>query len=264
MWSGKDATAGYVGGAVTDAALYVVDSYKTQIQSKSPLRIVQLTRGLLPLSLTGSGPSFALFFGLYAPLHEHLGGGPAAVAAASMAATFPATMIGVPADTVKKQVVLGNHPSARVAAAALLRAKGVQGLFTGWQANLLRDIPFAVFKMTLYEGMLSVYRRTLPTGARQLDGALSALDHGMVGFASGCLSAVLTNPLDVINTRMKAAANVAGKSPGILQSAQQIARAEGLPTLVFSGLPPRVLIFGLGSSIFWSVHGTVRTGLLYA
>lgn len=85
-----------------------------------------------------------------------------------------------------------------------------------------------------------------------------------VGFASGCLSAVLTNPLDVINTRMKAAANVAGKSPGILQSAQQIARAEGLPTLVFSGLPPRVLIFGLGSSIFWSVHGTVRTGLLYA
>jgi hypothetical protein len=44
---------------VTDAVMYVADSYKTQSQAGRPLAWRQLARGIVPLSLTGSGPALA-------------------------------------------------------------------------------------------------------------------------------------------------------------------------------------------------------------
>ena len=69
---------------------------------------------------------------------------------------------------------------------------------------------------------------------------------------------MVTNPLDVINTRIKAAADVS--SQGMLHTATQIVKTEGVPAL-FAGLPPRILIFGVGSSIFWTVHAKVKSSL---
>ena len=54
-----DMAAGFCGGAVTDAVFYIADSHKTQSQAGKPLSLARMTRGLVPLSLTGSAPALA-------------------------------------------------------------------------------------------------------------------------------------------------------------------------------------------------------------
>ena len=119
-----------------------------------------------------------MFFALYTPMQETLGGGAGATAVAAMAATLPSTLVGVPADTIKKQLVTGQYPSAAAAALGVVRQQGPAGLFRGWQANVARDVPFAVLKMSLYEGLAAVYkslRVQADSGA-----PLNTLDHGVV------------------------------------------------------------------------------------
>jgi hypothetical protein len=41
----------------------------------------------------------------------------------------------------------------RDALSKVWRQSGVNGLFVGWQANLVKDVPFAGIKMSLYEGI---------------------------------------------------------------------------------------------------------------
>lgn len=70
------------------------------------------------------------------------------------------------------------------------------------------------------------------------------------------MAAVCTNPLDVINTRIKAG-SLAGDSASMLQVGRSVAAQEGARAL-FAGLAPRVLIMGGGSTIFWTVHGSTK------
>ena len=73
-----------------------------------------------------------------------------------------------------------------------------------------------------------------------------------MGLASGSITAVLTCPLDVVNTRLKAMQT--SKANASLGGAfSEIVAKEGTGAL-FRGLVPRVIILGLGSSIFWPVY----------
>mmetsp|Transcript_39688 Transcript_39688/g.55101 ORF Transcript_39688/g.55101 Transcript_39688/m.55101 type:complete len:300 (+) Transcript_39688:46-945(+) len=277
----RNASAGYVGGLVTDVVFYVLDSYKVQQQTQtlsaagtsisSRIQISQLARGIGPISLLGSGTSFALFFSIYGPLKDGivsshayasptttspaLASNSVSIAIASMFAAVPATIIGIPADTVKKQVVVGNYPSALSAATAIWRQRGPYGFLVGWRANLVRDIPFSAVKMTLYESMATLCHSVRGVSANE---HLSPLDSSLVGFASGGFTAVFSNPLDVLNTRIKASVGL--NSMGIIDTTRHIARKEGI-SVFFRGIVPRVLIFGFGSSVFWTTHSYAHTML---
>ena len=103
--------AGYGAGAATDAVFYLLDSYKVQKQMNHTrkLDIRQMSRGLISLSATGSAPSIATFFLLYAPFKNHMEGsgytGTGVLLGAAIAAV-PASFVAVPADVVKKQVLI--------------------------------------------------------------------------------------------------------------------------------------------------------------
>ncbi|KAK3233649.1 hypothetical protein CYMTET_56075 [Cymbomonas tetramitiformis] len=248
------ACAGYAAGATTDAVFYVVDAYKTQAQAgvSGAHSLRQLTRGLVPLSLAGSAPSMAVFFLAYQPLKEVAGSNAVAVAVCSAAATVPATLVYVPSDIIKKQVVTGVQPDVRTAVRSILASQGVRGLWVGTHANLMKDIPFATVKMSLYEGMLYVSRRIQGKTPSQL----TASDSAVVGFASGAITAVATNPIDVVNTRLKMGA--APSDWSVRTVMMDIMKREGVKTL-FTGLPARLFTIGFGSSLFWSVYAEVHS-----
>lgn len=86
---------------------------------------------------------------------------------------------------------------------------------------------------------------------------------------------MITNPLDVINTRVKAAqapatastgageaeagATVAARSEVRISSiARNLVKNEGYGALL-SGLGPRLLILGFGSGLFWGAYGFAKT-----
>ena len=73
----------------------------------------------------------------------------------------------------------------------------------------------------------------------------------------------MTNPLDVVNTRIKggllpASSSSSSTSQGVLAGAAIVLRAGG-PSALFAGLVPRVLITGLGSSLFFFLFENAKT-----
>jgi solute carrier family 25 S-adenosylmethionine transporter 26 len=260
LW--REAAGGFVAGAATDAAFYSIDGYKAQLQSGLGVDYRRMSRGLVSLSLVGNAPSLAFFFASYSALKQSaVGDSAAGVLAASLVCAVPASLISVPGDTLKKRVVLGVDRSPSAALRAVMKSSsaadggtGVRGLFVGWQANMAKDVPFAAMKMTLYEGLLRLAAYMAP-GNRSVDD-LREVERAGVGFCSGAVTAVLTNPLDVVNTRMKV--GMIPASQGIVAGANAVFRAEG-PAALFAGLAPRVLIIGFGSSLFFFLLEHAKT-----
>lgn len=154
-----------------------------------------------------------------------------------------------------------------------MQTGGVKRLFLGWQANLIKDVPFVGIKMSLYEGMARVYlclkdkninknltsykdglkdNSTKTTTAVNAD-ALNSLEAAGVGFVSGLLTAVLTCPIDCVNSRIKSGelANF-----GVISAHMEIIRKDGVGAL-FRGVVPRGAILGLGSTVFWYLQATI-------
>ena len=103
--------------------------------------------------------------------------------------------------------------------------------------------------MSIYEFVARSYLRyTRGEAATQLGAdSLSSREAAFVGFGSGCISSVITNPLDCVNTRIKSGefADI-----GLLKAHSEIVRQDGI-TALFRGVLPRTLMIGAGSTVFW-------------
>ena len=298
-------------GVLTEVIFYGLDSYKVFSQAGGEVKMSRLFRGALPIALLGSGPSFGVFFLCYNPLRNFMSAklGPgsgqesASVLFASVVSCVPSSIVAVPADVVKKRMLLGTPSgssghftssvsvSVRSVVLDIVRNGGIHSLFLGWQANLLKDIPFCGIKMSLYEGFARMYLRYKHThssmnsiniktnmitegipnntnnpnnpnslhsediATSKLSGDhLSRVESAGIGLMSGLATAILTCPIDCVNTRIKSG-ELAEFS--IVGAHMEIIRRDGTKAL-FRGLVPRSLILGLGSTLFWYLEAMFR------
>jgi hypothetical protein len=267
-------------GIVVEFVFYGLDSYKVMKQMGEKVRVSQLFRGTLPLVVFGVAPSYTAFFICYNPLRNVLsnqfgaGNESASVLISSIAAGVPSSIVLVPADVIKKQLLTTNSAvsassSSGSSVTGVLRqiyaTSGVSGLFLGWRANLIRDVPFMAIKMSLYEGLARLYLRAKHSESANHKTVISAdsltsLEASGVGFASGALTAVATCPIDCVNTRIKSGELA---SHGVVSAHAEIVRRDGVKAL-FRGVAPRAAILGGGSTLFWYLQATVMhrlTGL---
>jgi len=179
---------------------------------------------------------------------NHLVGCTLAAAGAGVAASLTA----VPADVIKKRVVLGVDHSVLAAFKNVMGESGLPGLWSGWRANLAKDVPFAAIKMSLYEGLATAYLRFTREDVQR---KLTIAERAGVGMASGIATAVLTCPLDCVNTRIKSGDLVEFQDQ-IVRAHYEIVRRDGARAL-FLGLPARCAILGFGSTVFWSIYGYI-------
>jgi hypothetical protein len=250
-----EAAGGATAGAIADGVLYGIDSAKVRAQSE-PIAgsgIKVLYRGFLPTILCGSVPVFGTFFLLYAPLRDGLkkNNRTELLPLASAICAVPATIIAVPSDVLKKRLVLGLDDTVSSALRhAMQQRRGIGGLFAGWQVNIIRDIPFAGVKIGLYEWFAYEYCQFYRMEDSE---GISAVGASICGVTSGVCCAILTAPLDVINTRIKAGTS---QYTSILKVASEIVGREGVSAL-FRGVAMRSVVLGVGSSIFWPIQRTV-------
>lgn len=265
--------SGAIAGIGTEVIFYGLDSYKVMKQAGEPLQMSRLFRGALPIAMLGSGPSFGVFFFGYGYLRDHSQqllapyNVPASipVLVASLISAVPSSLVAVPADVLKKRLILTTEGNKSLFATAksIVAKDGIAGLFVGWNANLLKDIPFAAIKMSLYEGIARMYldmvyvqtskRPEWKDQALNSD-MLSQQDAAVVGFLSGAVTAVLTNPLDCVNTRMKSGEL---SQMSLLQAHKHIVKQDGVKAL-FRGIIPRITIIGLGSTVFWWLYAVAN------
>ena len=268
----NSALSAAVAGTISEIVFYGLDSYKVMKQMGEKVRISRLFRGAVPLAVMSAGPSYAAFFICYNPLrnciNEKLGSGyeSISVLVSSIIAGVPSTIVYVPADVIKKQLLLsprsstGAVPTVLDVARQQYRLGGISRLFLGWQANILRDVPFMMLKMSLYEGIARLYLKAKHkhsnTAILNAD-ALTSLEASGVGFTSGMLTAIATCPIDCVNSRIKSGELA---QYNVLQAHVEIVKRNGF-TALFRGVVPRAAILGLGSTMFWYLQATILHSL---
>ncbi|KAI9086587.1 hypothetical protein K1719_031448 [Acacia pycnantha] len=145
----------------------------------------------------------------------------------------------------------------------ILEKDGILGLYAGYSATLLRNLPAGVLSYSSFEYLKAAVLRTTKKNH------LEPLQSVMCGALAGAISASLTTPLDVVKTRLmtqvhgeamnKVAAAVYG---GVSSTVKQILKEEGWIGFT-RGMGPRVLHSSCFSALGYFAFETARLTILH-
>lgn len=280
--------AGAAAGLVVDLSLFPIDTIKTRIQAKEGFwasgGLRHIYKGLSAVAI-GSIPGGAAFFYSYDTTKKHLfrlfqiqppvhnsgsltAPGMVAQSLSASVGECSACCIRVPTEMVKQQLQAGKHSSAFKALCSITHNvspgsavntvdwRGLPFLFRGMPIMLLREIPFSVCQMSLYESLKYMTYNNSSTHALYY----SLLP--LCGAVSGGIAAFLTTPLDVVKTRiMLHHGNVLSFRSVIQEMLSEPARHNdrfGTCQKFFRGATARVLWISLGGSVFFSTYEYCR------
>ncbi|GBG67785.1 hypothetical protein CBR_g910 [Chara braunii] len=285
--------AGSFAGLVEHTAMFPVDTIKTRMQAlvgranaMSPhhdttvLKAVSsilrsegplgLYRGIGAMCL-GAGPAHAVYFATYEFAKQELGGNrsghhPVAHATAGALATVASDAVFTPMDVVKQRMQLRNSPYRGVMD-TVRRIAGEEGLgafYASYRTTLVMNVPFTAVHFATYEGAKRILRDTGlghvggggEKGEEGEGGEENLSTHLTAGGAAGALASAVTNPLDVIKTRLQTqGVNGAQRfsSGSVVAAMRTIVREEGLSALA-RGTRPRVLFHTPAAAICWATY----------
>jgi len=278
------ALAGGVAGATGSAVLYPIDSAKTLRQSdpsayssvkdalfqmlRSKHAIQRVYKGILPAAL-GAIPSSALYFGAYesskVTLQKLFGNeNPSetgyrkrllvhGMAAAS--GNVLSSFVFVPKEVIKQQLQMKSGTTIR----SIVQQKGITGLYAGYGATLLRNIPSATIRFVLYEELKRKWA-TAKHQHQQHDNnnnertqKLRALGTFFAGAVAGSTSSFVMTPVDVVKTRL-----ATGSCPlGVKNCMVHVVKEVGWKGL-YAGAGSRVLWSGAFSAIGFGTFEIVK------
>ena len=90
-----------------------------------------------------------------------------------------------------------NYRGTAHAFGEIYRKRGISGLYRGYGATLLRDVPFSALQFSIYENIKKYFVREHCDGDQN---KLTASHDMIAGAVAGSVSGVLTTPLDVVKT----------------------------------------------------------------
>lgn len=213
------------GAIVTTFVVTPFDVIKTQMQvnrsiSKSNPTTIQsvqyvirnsgargLWRGLTP-SLIMQVPGTGLYYSIYEYLKDNLGGtmdGYSPLLAGSIArvcATFATSPLELARTIVQANVTSNNKSDTRSILSHMFSTSTKLSPWTGLGITLLRDAPFSAIYWFTYEALkrslIKSQSTTVVVSPEQI-----FLYSFISGAASGMISAIVTNPLDVIKSEIQ-------------------------------------------------------------
>ena len=186
--------------AIAQAVLYPVDALRTLAQTRDGRTLMDvgssaLVRGCVTTSSFALAQG-AIQFGLFDLLKYKLKLNAlisSAVAAAGSCA------VSVPQECIKQQLVTGVYSSFRQAVTSIYQTQGIAGFYNAWKPTMARNVPFVITTFTVQD-----YVKTRIMKRRQGKGnpSLSPLENLTIGISSAFLGGIVTNPIDVVKTRM--------------------------------------------------------------
>ncbi|XP_073139016.1 S-adenosylmethionine carrier 1, chloroplastic/mitochondrial-like [Henckelia pumila] len=146
-----------------------------------------------------------------------------------------ASFVRVPTEVVKQRIKTGKFDSAPEALRLIVSREGFKGLFVGYGSFIDQ---FCIYEQFRIGNNLAAKRD------------MQDPENAIVGDFAGALTGSITNPLDVINTRLMIQGST-NQYKGIVDCVQTIVKDKAYP--LFSRIRPRVLWIGIGGSIFFGV-----------
>ena len=211
----------FAGGcrALSRGLTYPFDTMKTleqtklqsfETKSKVKKNKINYLKGLIP-TVISAVPSNALFFIVYSSLKVlynyyndlDLGLDLSVDLVISTIATLPQNLVKIPSEVIKQraQVVqcttttsMKDQSIFAVIKSIYEEDGGIRGFYEGGNAQLFREIPYNALQMTFYD-VLKDMTKTIQLSSPQLESAL-------LGLFAASFAAVITQPADVIKTKL--------------------------------------------------------------
>lgn len=257
--------AGSMSGTCSTLLFQPLDVVKTRLQtaakSKSmtgELRAIMTDQGLTGLwrglrpSLYRTVPGVGLYFSSMHWMRSSIcQGRPSTLQSlliGAAARTFAGSVM-IPFTVVKTRVESGafQYRSVPVALHSILTTEGVRGLTRGLGPTLARDVPFSALYLAFYDLLK----------AQTASSSLSPdAGHMLAGLGSGLLASLVTQPADVVKTRMQ----MAGKGATVVATIATLHREAGLVSFA-AGLAPRMLRRTVMAALAWTVYEKVISSL---
>ncbi|XP_028432500.1 solute carrier family 25 member 55a isoform X2 [Perca flavescens] len=143
--------------------------------------------------------------------------------------------------------------SATQIAKDLLRTQGIQGLYRGLGATLIRDVPFSIVYFPLFAN-LNRLGKPSPEGSSPFYWAF------LSGCVAGSTAAVAVNPCDVVKTRLQSLNKGSSEEAynGVVDCVSKIMQKEG-PSAFLKGAGCRALViaplFGIAQVMYFAGIG---------
>ncbi|KNE55976.1 hypothetical protein AMAG_01822 [Allomyces macrogynus ATCC 38327] len=162
-----------------------------------------------------------------------------------------AGLLFMPISVIKVRYESSAYAYTSIAGAArdIVAKEGVRGLFAGFGATAMRDVPYAGVYVALYEQLKALGNRVLLDSSPAKS---TGLNMGS-GVIAGTFATVLTQPFDLIKTRVQVDPH---HYPNSWVAIRKIFSAEGLRGF-FSGMSPRLVRKPLHAAITWTVYEEV-------
>ncbi|PXF46102.1 S-adenosylmethionine carrier 1, chloroplastic/mitochondrial [Gracilariopsis chorda] len=235
--------------------LHPLDTFKSRLQhttATSARATTVFARNVppfvgLPAAILGQVPYTALSLVLFLHLKDRLPSIPEsrrAISAALISDSVAALWL-TPFESMKLRVQTSVQP-------CVSRAFRVGGLYSGLNAELLRDVPYRSAHLALLAALAVREKR------RDVRGTLG----------SACIAAavaIVTNPLDVVRTRVMAQNSSQSSKlySSAVHCAGRIIKHEGM-TALFKGAVPRAVYMGASVLIFSTAYTAMeRYGSVY-
>eukprot|EP01116_Phalansterium_solitarium_P024152 TRINITY_DN8763_c0_g1_i1.p2 TRINITY_DN8763_c0_g1~~TRINITY_DN8763_c0_g1_i1.p2 ORF type:complete len:305 (+),score=78.55 TRINITY_DN8763_c0_g1_i1:101-1015(+) len=269
--------AGAVAGVAEHCGMFPVDTIRTNMQALLPgssatasaVRTAQtlvhqhgvgsLFRGLGAMA-AGAAPAHAMHFAVYEFLKGSLVGSrheyhPIRVGFAGICATAVSDAVMTPMDAVKQRMQLNvrHYRNTIDCMRTVVRTEGVSALYAGYTTTLIMNIPFNTVYFATYEGLRLVLKRGT-------ESEFDARAHIIAGCGAGSMAAAITNPFDVVKTRLQTQGDVGKHYKGMLDTIQTIYAEEGWAGFM-RGWKPRVAQHSMSAALLWLTYEYVKNVL---
>ncbi|KAL2894197.1 Protein MITOFERRINLIKE 1 chloroplastic [Bienertia sinuspersici] len=277
------ACAGGSAGAFTYVCLYPLETVKTKLQTKGASQIYANTLDAIVKTfqangikgfysgvsavLVGSTFSSAVYFATCefgkSLLSKFEGFSPLLIPpTAGLMGNLVSSAIMVPKELVTQRMQAGAKGRSWEVVVQILEKDGVMGLYTGYAATLLRNLPAGVLSYSSFEWLKTAVLK------EKNKEKMTPLESVCCGALAGAISASLTTPLDVVKTRLmtqihgeavsKAAALMLS---GVNSTVKQILMEEGWIGFT-RGMGPRVVHSACFSAIGYFAFETARLTIM--
>ncbi|KZV16529.1 protein MITOFERRINLIKE 1, chloroplastic [Dorcoceras hygrometricum] len=272
------AAAGGIAGAFTYVCLHPLDTIKTKLQTKGASEIYKgafdviaktfQNRGILGFYsgvsavIVGSTFSSAVYFGTCEfgkSFLSRIGNYPQVLIPPTAGAmgNIMSSAIMVPKELITQRMQAGAKGRSWEVLLRILEKDGILGLYAGYSATLLRNLPAGVLSYSSFEYLKAAVLAFLEPFQSVICGALA-----------GAISASLTTPLDVVKTRLMTQGHgesmnkiAAASYSGVSAMVKRILKEEGWVGFT-RGMGPRVFYSACFSAIGYFAFETARLTIM--
>lgn len=227
--------SGGIARGITVLKLYPIDTIKTNIQNNSQYNFRKLYNGI-NIALIGQVPYYMIVFGTYEKIKSNLDKKISSYVISAFIADITGALWLSPFELIKqkKQSNIKTTNSYKISE-----------LYKGFPQLLLRDIPYRIIKLPLYEVIKDNYIKNKSN--------IKPYETLLIATFSGMLAAAITNPADSIKTIIMLD-NTNKSNISIIKST---IKTQGY-SIFYKGIMYRTIYTGLSNGIFFTYYELLK------